>query len=457
MSNKGEFLIDHSEKLSFHLGKFVNQKNKSDITLKVEGKEIPGHRLILASRSKPLEKLVKGNTSVEIPKFSYDIFLMVLSYCYTGTLTLKDDNVYHVLNCADIYELTDLRNSCFDFIVKSLDKDTVSTMLMQAKRKEFEFDTTELITKCFALIEKKTTDVIESPGFLSLDKDVIIQILQSDKIAVDEADLYKAAIKWGKNLCKDKENYSDLKEVVGDVMKHIRYPLIDAVDLITTVRHDGFMPRDLYIWALEYNASPDSFKYSEIPAFKERNKTFTGSSILNAKMSTQIFKWLGQQKAPAAKKQWKLIYNASKDGWTSQQFHSKCDNQGETICVFKASNGYIFGGYNAKPWTSNSTYAIDYTSFLFSLTNSKGYNPTLVPHMPGKGNSCYGCSTYGPTWGGGHDLYIVSNPNVSTGSYSNLGYSYSVQGMTYNTNPIKSFLAGAYNFMLTDFECFKVK
>ena len=50
MSNKGEFLIDHSEKLSFHLGKFVNQKKKSDVTLKVEGKEIPAHRLILASR-----------------------------------------------------------------------------------------------------------------------------------------------------------------------------------------------------------------------------------------------------------------------------------------------------------------------------------------------------------------------------------------------------------------------
>jgi hypothetical protein len=184
-----------------------------------------------------LADLVKGNTYVEIQKYSYDIFLLVLTYCYTGALTLKDDNVYHILNCADHFQLVDLRNACFDFIVKSLDKDTVSTMLMQAKRKEFDFDTTELVEKCINLIEKKTTDVIETPGFLTLDQEIIIQILKSDNIAVDEADLYKAAIKWGKNLCKDKENYSDLKEVLGDVMTHIRYPLIDAVDLITTVRH----------------------------------------------------------------------------------------------------------------------------------------------------------------------------------------------------------------------------
>jgi hypothetical protein len=50
MSSKAEFVIDHSEKLSMHLGKFLNQKSRSDITLKVEGKEIPAHRLILASR-----------------------------------------------------------------------------------------------------------------------------------------------------------------------------------------------------------------------------------------------------------------------------------------------------------------------------------------------------------------------------------------------------------------------
>jgi hypothetical protein len=217
------------------------------------------------------------------------------------------------------------------------------------------------------------------------------------------------------------------------------------------------MPRDLYIWALEYNASPDSFKYSEIPAFKERNKTFTGSSILNAKMSSTVFKFLGQQKTSSAKKQWKIIYKATKDGWTSQQFHAKCDNQGETICFFKTNTGYIFGGYNAQSWTSNSTYAVDYSSFLFTLQNSKGFSPGIAPHIPGKANSCYGCSTYGPTWGGGHDLYIVSSPNTSSGSYSNLGYSYGVTGMTYNTNPIKAFLAGGYNFTLVEFECYKVK
>jgi len=240
-------------------------------------------------------------------------------------------------------------------------------------------------------------------------------------------------------------------------MPHIRYPLIDARDLIQTVRHDGFMPRELYVWALEYNASPDSFKFSSIPSFKERAKCFFGGSLLNAQCSSALFKFLSTTKCDSAKKQWKLIYKASKDGFASTTFHTLCDNQGETITVIKSSNGYIFGGYNPCNWTSTSVYTNDMKTFLFSLVGAKGFQPTLIPSMTGKGNSTYGCSTYGPTWGGGHDLYLVSGCDKSTGSYSNLGYSFQLTGQTYNTTTIKNFLAGSYNFTVSEIEVYKIK
>lgn len=280
--------------------------------------------------------------------------------------------------------------------MKTLDKDTVAPMIMKAKNGGFEFDSKELVKKCITFIEKKTQEVLESPGFLLFDEDIVASILQSDKITGDEIDLYKAAIKWGKNRCQDKKNYSDLKDVLKNVMIHIRYPLIDAKDLIQTVRHDGFMPRELYVWALEYNASPESFKFSSVPSFKERAKCFFGGSLLSAQGASAIFKFLAQTKCDSSKKQWRLIYKASKDGFSSQNFHNFCDNQGETITVIKSSNGYIFGGYNPVNWTSSSVYTNDMKTFLFSLVNAKGFNPTLIPSISGKGNSTYGCSTYGP-------------------------------------------------------------
>ncbi len=40
-----------------------------------------------------------------------------------------------------------------------------------------------------------------------------------------------------------------------------------------------------------------------------------------------------------------LLYRASVDGWKYINFHSKCDNKGPTICLFKIKDGDCIGGY----------------------------------------------------------------------------------------------------------------
>ena len=67
------------------------------------------------------------------------------------------------------------------------------------------------------------------------------------------------------------------------------------------------------------------------------------------------------------------------------------------------------------------------TAFLFSLVNNPGRGPiTFKP--PGEVYSyeyaVYSCSGYGPTFGSGWDIYIVSDASSSTASFSNLGYVY---------------------------------
>jgi len=68
--------------------------------------------------------------------------------------------------------------------------------------------------------------------------------------------------------------------------------------------------------------------------------------------------------------------------------------------------------------------------------------------------SIYNGGGYGPTWGGGHDLYVCNNPNTTNSSYSNLGHSYSCKGLVYGSNEIKNYLAGSYNFTLTEIETY---
>jgi len=51
-----------------------------------------------------------------------------------------------------------------------------------------------------------------------------------------------------------------------------------------------------------------------------------------------------------------LIFNSSTDGYTASAWHSKCDNQGDTLTITKTTNGQVFGGYTNIPWTNSGGY-----------------------------------------------------------------------------------------------------
>ena len=51
------------------------------------------------------------------------------------------------------------------------------------------------------------------------------------------------------------------------------------------------------------------------------------------------------------KGKWRLLFQASRDGFAAEAFHSKCDNKGLTVTIVK-SGEYIFGGFTEVSWTS---------------------------------------------------------------------------------------------------------
>ena len=104
-------------------------------------------------------------------------------------------------------------------------------------------------------------------------------------------------------------------------------------------------------------------------------------------------------------------------------------------------------------------YKSDSKAFLFSLVNKAGWAPVRLPqtgqHASSNSYSIYSCSSYGPTFGGGHDLYIADLASSNTNSYTNLGHSYSPpNGHSYSSPFAKSFLAGNYNFQPDEVETF---
>jgi hypothetical protein len=73
-----------------------------------------------------------------------------------------------------------------------------------------------------------------------------------------------------------------------------------------------------------------------------------------------------------------LLYSGSLHGWNYIDFHSRCDNKGATISLFKVKDGDCIGGFTKAQWTSNGAeYAGDSTAMLFNLSQQRQF-----PHQP---------------------------------------------------------------------------
>jgi len=136
-------------------------------------------------------------------------------------------------------------------------------------------------------------------------------------------------------------------------------------------------------------------------------------------------------------------YVASKDGDSSGQFHSACDNKGPTVVIVKTKTGAVFGGYTDVNWGGSAAYVSSSTSFLFRI------RPAMTHHTVKKekvGNAVYRNSGYGPSFGGGHDFYIASGALSNKNSYSNAGHSY-----TFPFYPSYQLPDGEKNFYVEDY------
>ena len=45
-----------------------------------------------------------------------------------------------------------------------------------------------------------------------------------------------------------------------------------------------------------------------------------------------------------------LLYRGSDHGWMIKDFHSRCDEKGPTLCLFKVKDGDCIGGYTNAQW-----------------------------------------------------------------------------------------------------------
>jgi hypothetical protein len=125
------------------------------------------------------------------------------------------------------------------------------------------------------------------------------------------------------------------------------------------------------------------------------------------------------------------------------------------VTVILTTKGAIAGGFTPVAWDSRSSdgeFRADDSgqSFLFTLKTG-GNGPPRKFGLVNRTCAIYCKPTYGPTFGGQHDLHVADRCNANASSYTNVRNYYYANDTGVNGQQV---LFGEYNFTVKELEVF---
>ncbi|XP_015765679.1 PREDICTED: MAM domain-containing glycosylphosphatidylinositol anchor protein 1-like isoform X3 [Acropora digitifera] len=205
--------------------------------------------------------------------------------------------------------------------------------------------------------------------------------------------------------------------------------------------------------------SASVFDVEAVTTLEMQRAALTSSSIIGSLDKEYLIKlnlFLAPVLRSSSRSRFVKCWRAKTDGWAASNFHSNCDGKGPTVTIIQVGS-YIFGGYTDVSWSSSCASTSSSKSFIYSLYNINGFSPVKLHIKSGRQRyAVYRCSRYGPTFGGGHDIYISNNAASYRDSYTGCGHTYPLPPGYFSSGSSCRFYAGggSYYFTPTDVEVF---
>ncbi|KAG8473921.1 hypothetical protein CXB51_033676 [Gossypium anomalum] len=144
---------------------YVNNPTLSDVTFLVEGKRFYAHRICLLASSDAFRAMFDGGyrerdaKDVEIPNIKWDVFVLMMRFIYTGSVTVEIDHAQELLRAADQYLLEGLKRLCEYAIAQDISVEDVVLMYELAEA----FNATTLRETCLLFILEQFERISTKP------------------------------------------------------------------------------------------------------------------------------------------------------------------------------------------------------------------------------------------------------------------------------------------------------
>ncbi|XP_026843522.1 BTB/POZ domain-containing protein 9 [Drosophila persimilis] len=231
--------IDEIDSFVADMASLCMNEPYSDVEFLVEDQRLPGHRLVLATRSEYFRALLYGGLAEsnqrEVPlEVPLEAFKLILGYLYSGKMplsTLDVDTIIDVLDLAHLYGLQVVESGIGKYLQQNLSVSNVCTILDVARRKNLN----QRAEECLNFIDNNGSDIVKHDSFEKLSKESLEELLRRDKLAALEIDIFRAVCKW-----RDNHPSEDFKTVA----ELVRLPLLTVQQLVQEVRPSGLFEPD---------------------------------------------------------------------------------------------------------------------------------------------------------------------------------------------------------------------
>ncbi|GES77806.1 BTB/POZ domain-containing protein [Rhizophagus clarus] len=401
--------------------------------------EIYAHSVILCCHSiyfrSNLKEKKDGKFIFKKSNIPPKIFENILRFLYCGKINLNVENVSDILTLlttANEFELNSLVKHIQEFLIDN-QKEFIQNNAIKFLENIFQSESFELIRNYSLEIICETPDLLfERNTFLTLSSQMIEFILKQENLAIDEIEIWNNLIKWSyaqnPNIVQDPTKWS--KDDI-EVMKRTTYrliPLIRFQDIFSgdyyekVFPFEELLPKKLKGEIMQFYLVPNSTKI--ISSLPSRSRRFKQDSTIIESQHFSIFaSWIEKENNSHYNirnipYKFSLLYRASRDE-------------------------QIVGGYNPLDWVpvlNNNDYYYKSTnnSFVFSFTDKNNLQTAKIsyPKDSQQQYSIYGYSSYGPAFGGGHDL-LCQNGGIC---WSHNPHTYSIDlPRSFNVNDYEVF------------------
>lgn len=195
---------------------------------------------------------VAATDSVEISDCEYESLLELFRLIYSDEVNLKSDNVMQLLYLAKKYMLPVLADKCSTFLKGNLVASNVFHVLPKAQQCE----ETVLLQHSWKVIEQKTEEAVKSDGFGTIERSVLVELVENDPLNIKEVELFKAVDCWAGKECEKQGLVAEgpvKRRILGEqIVRAIRFPVMQQKEFAGVVLDCGILTQEECFRMMKY-------------------------------------------------------------------------------------------------------------------------------------------------------------------------------------------------------------